>query len=97
MSDLELLTMRNVIDALMRYDVKHCPFPQNDVPGKGADSGIIDDEKKIIYLDEETTQEYMRKAIIHEFLHAKYFALGKEDTEEQIERESEDVYKKIYG
>jgi len=96
--DLELLTLRDVIDALMRYDIKHCPFPQNDISKKlGSHNGIIDDEKKIVYLNEEQTQESMRKTIIHEFSHAKNYRAGKKDTEKQIEKETEIIYKKLYG
>lgn len=94
--DLELLTLRNVVDALMRYDVKHCPFPQNNVR-KNNDMALIDDEKKIIYLDEEETQRNMRIGIIHEFLHAKYYALGIKDIEKKIEKEADLVYERLYG
>ncbi|MCK9595727.1 hypothetical protein M0R19_00895 [Candidatus Pacearchaeota archaeon] len=91
------LTLKDVINSLVEYDIKHCPFPQND-NSKGIDQGgMIDDEKKIIYIEDEQTYKSKRTVLIHELLHAKYFRLGKEDNEEQIEKETDIIYKKLYG
>ncbi len=94
----ELLTLKDMIESLMMYSLEHCLFPQNFGSKKirTVDSGIIDDERKIIYIDKEQTQEETRKTLIHEFLHAKYFRLGKRDTEKKVDRETEIVYKKLY-
>ena len=45
---LELLTLKDVIESLRRYDLKHCPFPQNSLKKMNND-GLIDEEKRIIY------------------------------------------------
>lgn len=98
--NLELLTLKEVIEVFIEFDLKHSDFPHNYSKNKKVPKwdGLVVFEKKLIYIDKEINDiKDKRKAIIHEILHSKYFIQGKKDTEEQIEKETEIIYQKIYG
>ncbi|MDD5012307.1 MAG: hypothetical protein PHQ66_01520 [Candidatus Nanoarchaeia archaeon] len=98
--DLDLLTLKEVVDVFAEFDLRHTDFPHNYKDDKKIPkyNGLTILEKKLIYLDKDIPDIIdRRKAVIHEVLHSKYFLQGKKDTERQVEKETEEIYKKIYG
>ena len=98
---LETLTMRDIIETLVTYNVRHVPFPHNYVQGAAKYNGLICDDKKTIFLNEEMAKEITRAVIIHEFLHDKHYRIGNLCDERRIEsvvkKETIETYKQIYG
>jgi len=78
---------RDLIDILCDFDLIHRDML--DVLGK------IDFDAQIIYIKPQIRKD-MRDTIIHELLHAYYYNLGVERTEEQIEKETIKLYNQIY-
>jgi len=77
---------RDLIDILCDFDLIHRDM---NVLGK------IDFDAQIIYIKPQIRRD-MRDTIIHELLHAYYYNLGIERTEEQIEKETSKLYNQIY-
>lgn len=105
MTLIKKLTLKDVIDVLSDYDVKHCIFPHNylaeiddTIP---VIRGIALGEKRLILLDSEQNSEEMRETVIHEILHCKHYKLGDlsgfNKIENHIEKETNLTYKLLYG
>ena len=99
------LTLRNVIDALVIYDIEHCRFPHNyltaiisEIPPLG---GLALADKKLILIDSEQGEETTREIIIHELLHCKHYQIGDlkgfNSIERQVQKETNLTYKLLYG
>jgi len=100
---LEELTLKDVIETFVRYDIEHSRFPHNYIY-EDADMpiirGLVMDDEKLILLDQDQCDESMREAVIHELLHTKHFRLGDlrgRDIERVVYKETELTYKKLYG
>jgi len=102
-NSLTTLTLKDVIETLVTYDINHSLFPHNymvdyfnDVP---IIRGLAIDDKKLILIDSEQGNEEMRETIIHELIHTKHYRLG--DLRSQIEKIVQDetvlTYKMLYG
>ncbi len=99
------LTLKDVIDTFVSYDLEHSRFPHNymldnlDIPIIG---GMAIDDKKLILIDKELPTETMREVIIHELIHTKHYRLGDlprdiNTIERIVHKETGLVYKKLYG
>jgi len=99
------LTLKDVIDTLVYYDLEHCRFPHNylaedyQIP---KIRGLTLDDKKLILIDKEQSIEVVKEILIHELLHIKHYALSDlprnmNQIEKIIQKETELTYKKIYG
>ncbi len=106
MKNRKPLTLKDVIDSLVIYDIEHCRFPHNYLAEVGVDIPIIggmalDDRKKIL-IDIELPQEEMREVIIHELIHTKHYRLGDlprniNQLEKHVEFETKLTYNKLYS
>ena len=103
---LKELTLADVIETLIHYDVEHCRFPHNYlaefVKGIPELGGWALDDKKLILINKEECDERRREIVIHELLHTVHFRRGDlprdiKKIEEIVEAETELVYKKLYG
>lgn len=96
------LTLRDVIEALCHYNVRHLEFPLNAVVEQQV-TGITNDREKTVYLEKDRTLYVKRKTIIHELTHCKHNLLGDLDSlpvrsiEKIIEREEKQTWKSLYG
>ncbi len=75
MNELKALTLNDVVQTLKYYNLKHCEFPFN-VTDKGYSSGVVDFNKKQIYIDNELGGNDQTKTILHELAHAYYETKG---------------------
>jgi len=102
---LEELTLKDVIEALIFYDIEHCRFPHNYIAGSDDIPrlrGLTLDDKRLILINREQGTEELRETIIHELHHIKHFRLGDlENNNRKIEAvvraETAKTYKKLYG
>lgn len=102
--NLEQLTLKDVIETFTTYNLRHVDFPHNFLAQTGADIPEIDgltlDDKKIIYINTDTSLEYRRAVLIHEFLHTKHYRQGdlpRSKTESVVEKETKLTYYDLYG
>lgn len=104
MTKIKTLTLKEVIETLVLYDLEHTRFPHNylaefdySVP---TIRGLCMDDKKLILIDREQCREDMRETIIHELLHSRHYQLGDlttRQTERIVNEETAFTYKKLYG
>ncbi len=102
----ETLTLKDVIEVLIAYNIEHCRFPHNymiEYFGEEAVPeihGLALDDEKLILIDKEQGFEALRETIIHELLHAKHYKKGDlrgKDIEVVVEKETSLTYKELYG
>ena len=100
------LTLKDVIETLVTYDIEHCRFPCNHVTDYfGIETqlkGLAMDDKKLILINQELGLEEMREVIIHELLHTLHYRLSDLPSkpnliEKIVEKETNLTYKKLYG
>ena len=103
---LKELTLKDVIETLIWYNVEHCRFPHNYLADFVADmpvvGGLTLDDKKLILINKEESDENRREVVIHELLHTAHFRRGDlprdiKKIEKIVEAETELTYKKLYG
>lgn len=100
---LHPLTLKDVIETLITYDIEHCRFPINYMheyfgERKGF-MGLAMDDKKLILINKELGMEEMRETLIHEFLHTHHYRKGDLTgrlIETIVEKEINLTYKKLY-
>ncbi len=101
--DYKTLKLKEVIETLSSYDLKHCIFPHNYAAEAGYDvpifRGLAMDDKKLILIDIEQGLEEKRETVIHELIHTKHYRLGdlKSKIEKIVEKETFLTYKLLYG
>jgi len=100
----ETLSLKDAIETLVTYDIKHCLFPHNYIAEVMEEipivRGLAMDDRKLILLDSEQGMEEMRETIIHELIHTKYYRLGNlrsRNVERKVIDETIRTYKKLYG
>lgn len=103
---LHSLTLKDVIETLVTYDIEHCRFPINYMyeyigEEKGF-HGLAMDDKKLILINKELGNEEIRETIIHELLHTRHYRLADLTRnpnliEKIVEKETNLTYKKLYG
>lgn len=98
--------LKNIINVLAIYDIKHCEFPINlmlEFMKKPKMAGLAVDDKKTLYIDTAQGLTETREAVVHEILHAHHYLIGDLDTktmkkiESQIERETDKIIERVYG
>jgi Zn-dependent peptidase ImmA (M78 family) len=92
------MRLKDVINILTIYDIKKCDFVQNLIVSKKKkdDFGYCDHESKTIYIDKNLALSTMRRAIIHELIHAWLEIKGIPDPEDPVEEIENAVYKTCY-
>lgn len=102
---LHPLTLKDVIETLITYDIEHCRFPINYmyeyVGERKGFMGLAMDDKKLILINQELGNEEMRETIIHELLHVNHYRLADlprnpDLIEKIVEKETDLTYKKLY-
>ena len=100
-----MLTLKEVIEILIEYNVELKEFPLNnwrEVNNKPKIRGLIIDDLRRIVIDKNQSKDLLRESILHELVHAKYFksgglsTLSQKQIENTVQKESEEVYKKLY-
>jgi len=103
------LTIKDVIDILCHYNMKHCEFPLSFILENHPDfeneyfGGCAIDDKKTIYINSDSSLITRRKAIIHELYHAYAYLTAKHDLysfkkmEQDTKKATERFYKKLYS
>jgi len=101
---LEKLTLKDVIETLIVYQIEHCRFPHNYLEKAGYDIPIIHglamDDKKLILIDKEQCCEEKRESVIHELIHTKHYKLGDlkgGNMEKVVQSETVLTYLQLYG
>jgi hypothetical protein len=100
---LTKLTLKEVIETLATYDIKHCIFPHNYLAEYDRDipiiRGLAMGDKNLILLDSEQNLEEMRETIIHELIHTKHYRLGdlRKNIERHVQNETILTYERLYG
>ena len=79
---------RDIIDVLCNFDIVH---------KKMVDMGETDFDKQAIYIKTPQIITDTKDTVIHELLHAHYYMLGKERSEEQINYEAAKLTKLFYN
>ena len=98
-----VLSLKDVIETLTIYDIKHTIFPHNYIAGVNDNIPIIRGvalrDRKLILLDEEQNMREMRGTVIHELIHAKYYKLGnlRKNVERIVDGETKRTFMKLYG
>ena len=95
------MNLKNIVEILVRYDVKHIPFVTNmHYELTNPDlmlSGLCADHEKMIYLDSNMCDDHMRLTIIHEALHCHSFMYGLGWSEREVTKRAKDLFKETYG
>lgn len=79
----EILTLDDVVKVLMDFDVRH----QEKIFYSGMIcNGLTIGGARDIQICDNTIFIERYEAVVHELLHAKYFRLGKNRTEREIEK-----------
>ncbi|MCK5624992.1 hypothetical protein KAI04_04070 [Candidatus Pacearchaeota archaeon] len=102
--NLEELTVKDIIETFVTYDLEHCKFPHNyfiEVMSRiPRIEGVTLDDQKLILINNENGLEKTRQVIIHELLHTKHYRQGNLELkriEKQVVAETKFNYMKIYG
>jgi len=104
--NLEILSLKDVIESLVIYDIEHCRFPHNYMAEYFPKNrvplirGMAIDDKKLILIDKEQCQELSRETIIHELIHTKHYRIGdleQKNVETIVEAETDLTYLNLYG
>lgn len=97
------LTLKDVIETLVTFDIEHSRFPVNYIPEYFGEQkgflGLAMDDKKLILINKELGLEEMRETIIHELLHVNHYRKGDlkgNMIETIVEKETDLTYKKLY-
>lgn len=93
MKRLTELTIEDVIQILLEFDVQHQELPAM----QGRLYGLIDYGKKKIYLDSTQDSTEMRDSILHEFYHAKARQQMMNNSENAVDKITKQHIKKLYG
>lgn len=90
------LTLKDVIDALVDYDIRHQPLPSM---GTGNLYGLFSSGEKRIYLNSEQDRREMIDTIVHELYHAKFHMQGVDDrvSHETIDKFTKQTLLDNYG
>ena len=103
---IEELTLKDVIESLVYYDIEHCRFPHNYMAEYFGRSrvpiikGMCLDDKKLILIDREMGEENTKQAVIHELLHTKHYRIGdleQREVETIVKAETNLTYLNLYG
>jgi uncharacterized protein YjaZ len=78
------MELKDVLDVLCRYYIKHTDFPINHMSSLLDDDegnsfvlkGLAIDDKKLILIDKEQGLENMRETILHELYHGHFYMNG---------------------
>lgn len=104
--NLEILTLKDVVESLVYYDIEHCRFPHNYMVEYFSRSrvpvikGMCLDDKKLILIDREMGEENTKQTVIHELLHTKHYRIGdleQKNVETIVEAETDLTYLNLYG
>lgn len=96
----ELMSYKDIIEILVRYDVIHREFILNRKlknQNKKERGGFHDPEDNKIFIDTKQSLRSKRYAVIHELRHAYYSLKGKDDTEKKVEKETTILYNHLYN
>lgn len=85
MVEFKPLEISDVVHTLRYYGLKHCEFPLNELENRYT-SGLVDFNKKQIYIESELGGAAQIKTIIHEFVHAYYETQGVILTEKETDK-----------
>jgi len=102
------LSLKDVIETLIIYNIEHCRFPYNYLREYFNNTkyklpeirGLAMDDKKLILIDKEQGDERKRETIIHELIHTKHYRLGDlqpKNIERVVQSETLLTYYKLYG
>jgi len=98
------LTLKDVIETLIVYDIEHCRFPHNYLADVNYEipriEGLAMDDNKLILINKELCDEEKRHVVIHELLHTKHYRIGDlkgKNIEKVVEAETVLTYLKLYG
>ena len=95
------MNLKNIVEILVRYDVKHLPFVTNlyfeNLDEDFTLEGLACDDKKIIYLNSDNCNDVQRLTIIHEALHCHSYMHGFGWNEREVTKRAKDLFKETYG
>lgn len=102
--NLEELTLKEVIETLVTYNIEHTRFPHNYLLDLYEEMpfiyGLSMDDRKLILINQELSDEEKRETIIHELIHTKHYRLGdlkSRECEKIVQLETIKTYKSLYG
>jgi hypothetical protein len=96
------LTLRDVVEILCHFNVKHTDFPLNRVVDQQV-RGLASDSSRTIFVERDIGLQTARKVVIHELIHCKHYLAGDLDDvpnqqgEKIVLKEERETWKDLYG
>lgn len=92
------LNIKDIIDILCEYDLKHQEFPGNLLANDDNEIiyGIADDNDKTIHINKIQNLNEKRNTVIHELVHCKCYRYNPSTTENEIRKYANKMYMKLY-
>jgi hypothetical protein len=89
---LKELRLEDIVEILGEFDVIHQELPSVE----GRLYGLVDYEKRKIYLDSKQDRTEMRDSVLHELYHVKARSTYCVNTEAEVERLTNETLAKLY-